>query len=243
MRTAGVFLLGLALGFLSKWLDTIPHDGSLKSLLLAQTGQFLSRLGAWAFSTADCRFQRRSAAGQPKCVGLLRRDAAGVLLVHHRALWLFSTAVCHGVDYHSRGGIGVGLVDLVCAGLRVVSGIHFCNYNRLLYNTGIFARNVVCGSAGVSRTVSSFCLKRSTVPGTEAILIRCAGRGSVRAGFVRSFSLRVRRIVAAGSIYRPVPGRRSFPGGLQNLRIQIPACFSPLKYVIVEQVAQEGRQR
>lgn len=49
VRTAGVFLLGLALGLLAKWLDTIPHDGSLKSLLLAQTGQFLSRLGAWAF--------------------------------------------------------------------------------------------------------------------------------------------------------------------------------------------------
>ena len=49
LRTAGVFLLGLVLGLLAKWLDTIPHDGSLKSLLLAQTGQFLSRLGAWAF--------------------------------------------------------------------------------------------------------------------------------------------------------------------------------------------------
>ena len=41
--------MGLVLGLLAKWLDTIPHDGSLKSLLLAQTGQFLSRLGAWAF--------------------------------------------------------------------------------------------------------------------------------------------------------------------------------------------------
>ena len=49
LRTAGVFLLGLVLGLLAKWLDTIPHDGSLKSLLLAHTGQLLSRLGVWAF--------------------------------------------------------------------------------------------------------------------------------------------------------------------------------------------------